>query len=110
MDLYNVIFTASARRQLRDYVAYIKTTLKNSVAAENLVVDARRTQTSLEAAAGSLPYCSHPKLREKGFRVIGFKQHNYIMLYRIEGKNAVVFAVYHQRQDYQEVFSDSIDF
>lgn len=109
MDLYEVIFTAAARRQLRSYVSYIRYTLLNKVAAESLVKDARETQNSLEAAAGSLPLCDHPKLREKEFRAFGFKKHKYVMIYKLEEKTAVVYAVYHQSQDYQEAFAEVID-
>ena len=104
MDLYDVVITPRAESQLLAYADYIVYTLLNEGAAKSLIQDARETQESLSKAAGSLQYCRNPILKRRGFRAICFRRHNYIMLYRIIDKTAYVEAIYHQSQDYENLF------
>ncbi|MCD8004892.1 MAG: hypothetical protein LUE91_04500 [Oscillospiraceae bacterium] len=59
----------------------------------------------LTTVAGSLQYCWHPELRERGYRAIDFKRHQYVMLYLVDGRDVYIEAIYHQRQDYETVFA-----
>lgn len=70
--------------------------------------DAIETVNELETVAGSLRKCGDPKLNELGYRKINFIHHKYVMIYRIESETAFVEAIYHQLQDYENVFLDSI--
>ena len=105
MDLFDVFISPKALEQLTSYVDYIHYTLLNPIAAESVWKDAMDTRDQLAAAAGSLKYCDHPELRQLGYRIIGFKRHRYVMLYRVEGKTAYVDGIYHQMQDYENTFA-----
>lgn len=85
-----------------DYIVY---TLFNDAAAKSVLADARETREALSKVASSLRYCEHPELRKREIRAIFFRRHQYVMLYRIEGTIVFVEAVYHQKQDYENVFS-----
>ena len=105
MDSYEVIITSHALSQLNDYVNYIQYTLFNDQAAESVWQDALDTSAQLETSAGSLCFCKHPKLKELGYRPIFFLHHDYVLLYRTENMIAYVDAVYHQLQDYENLFA-----
>lgn len=109
MDSYNVIISPKALAQLESYIDYLQYTLLNDQAARSVWQDARETQTRLSSVAGSLRYCTHPKLREEGYRAINFQRHRYLMLYRTEGTTAYVDAIYHQLQDYENTFADELN-
>ena len=108
MDLYNVIISPKALEQLDSYISYIQYTLMNEQAAENVWRDAQETRDRLERCAGSLSLCVHPQLRALGYRIIRFTHHRYVMLYRLDGRNAIVEAIYHTLQDYENTFSEDI--
>lgn len=105
MDSYEVIISPHALSQLNDYVSYIQYTLFNDQAAESVWQDALDTSAQLESSAGSLRFCKHPKLKELGYRPLFFLHHDYVMLYRTENLVAYVDAVYHQLQDYENLFA-----
>ena len=105
MDSFDVMISPKALEQLSRYVEYIHDTLLNPIAAERVWKDAMDTRDQLAAAAGSLPYCNHPELRQMGYRIIGFRHHKYVMLYRVNGKTAYVDGIYHQMQDYENTFA-----
>ena len=109
MDSYKVIVTPRALSLLDSYISYIQNVLKNEQAAEAVWQDAVETEIELETVAGSLAYCTHPKLQEHGYRLILFKKHRYLMLYRTEGRYAYVDAIYHQLQDYEGIFLREIE-
>lgn len=96
MDLFDVIVSPNAPSQLDSYVGYIQYTLLNEIAAKRLWEDAVETTRELQKAAGGLRLCTHPKLRDLGYRPIAFKHHRYVMLYRVQGTTAFVDAIYHQ--------------
>lgn len=104
MDLYDVRITDRALSQLEQYIEYIRYELGNPTAAENLWRDAVSTADELSRTAGNLAFCYHPKLRKHGYRVVSFRSHRYVMIYHIEDRVAYVDAVYHQLQDYQNLF------
>ncbi len=100
---YNVVITDKAKSQLDDYVRYIAVDLKNPDAARAVLGDAEETKNELSLVAGSLQICDNPKLKEYGYRKILFRRHRYLMLYRLVGVTAVVDAIYHQLQDYENL-------
>ena len=108
MDSFEIILSPKALSQLSRYIDYIHYTLLNPIAAENVWRDAVATQKQLETAAGSLRLCEHPALQRLGYRAIRFKKHRYVMLYRIEGRTAYIDGIYHQMQDYENTFADTI--
>lgn len=109
MDSYDVIISPRALTQLNDYIDYIQYTLFNEQAAFDVWHDALETRDDLSGIAGSLRCCTHPRLKEYGYHIVNFKRHHYIMLYRIEGKYVYVEAIYHQLQDYENIFVNDMD-
>ena len=105
MDLYKIIIAPEAMEQLNEYVSYIKYELLNESAARGVYDDATETGSELTKVAGSLQYCRSPLLRKYGYRVILFRHHQYLMVYRIEGKIAYVDGIFHQKQDYENLFA-----
>jgi len=105
MDLYDVIITPRAWKQLDDYIAYVQFTLLNEQAAKAIWLDAIETADKLKEVAGSLKFCTNSSLSELGYRPILFRHHNYVMLYRVEAQTAYVEAIYHTLQDYENTFA-----
>ncbi len=108
MDSFDVIISPKAFSQLNDYIDYLQYTLLNDQAAHNVWQDALDTRERLSNVAGSLKPCAHPQLKKNGYRPINFLRHSYLMLYRIEGRTAYVDAIYHQLQDYENIFADKL--
>lgn len=106
MDSYNVIISPKALSQLSAYIDYIQYTLLNEQAARTVWQDALETRSRLSLVAESLKYCKHPLLKERGYRLICFRRHRYVMLYRVVGADVYVDAIYHQLQDFENVFAD----
>ena len=104
MDLFEVVIVPKALQQLDKYIEYIRYTLLNEEAAGNVWLDALDTVSELESVAGSLHLCEHPVLHELGYRAKLFQRHDYVMLYRIEGRTAYVEGIYHLLQDYANIF------
>ena len=100
---YRVVITDKAKSQLDDYVRYIAVDLKNPDAARAILGDAEETKNELSLVAGSLQVCDNPRLKEYEYRKILFRRHRYLMLYRLVGSTAVVDAIYHQLQDYENI-------
>ncbi|MCM1156068.1 MAG: type II toxin-antitoxin system RelE/ParE family toxin [Ruminococcus flavefaciens] len=109
MDSFNVIISPKALSQLNNYIDYLQHTLLNDQAAYSIWQDALETQKQLSKTAKSLKLCSHPQLKEKGYHIINFTQHRYLMLYRVEGATVYVDAIYHQLQDYENVFATELN-
>ena len=108
MVSYKVITSPNALSQLDSYIDYIQHTLLNEQAANAVWDDAVKTTTELENVAGSLRFCDDPDLKALGYRKISFIRHRYVMIYRIENNTAYVEAIYHQLQDYENIFMDSL--
>ena len=108
MDTYKVIISPYALSQLTAHHDYLLKILKNEQAAASMWADALRTIERLSVLAGSLKYCRAPQLHHLGYHIIHFKSHKYLMLYRIENQTAYIEAIYHELQDYENLFSDKI--
>lgn len=109
MASFEVIIAPRALEQLESYIDYIQYTLLNPIAAQSVWKDALESERELLRVADSLRYCDNPRLRELGYRLFSFKRHRYVMLYRVEGKKVFVDAVYHQMQDYENIFSKWVE-
>ncbi|MCD7751102.1 MAG: type II toxin-antitoxin system RelE/ParE family toxin [Lachnospiraceae bacterium] len=109
MDSFNVIMAPRAWNQLNEFVDYIQFTLLNEQAAKSVYNDALETIEKLRIAADSLQYCRNPRLRKRGYRAINFRRHQYLMLYLVSGRNVYVEAVYHQQQDYENTFAETLN-
>lgn len=110
MDSFDVIISPKALAQLNDYIDYLQYTLLNEQAARNVWQDALDTMDELSKVAESLKPCTNPLLKKYGYRPMNFLRHRYLMLYRVEGQTAYVDAIYHQLQDYENIFVNKLDF
>ncbi len=98
---YKVIVTCDAENDLDRYVRYLLFEKRSEQAAGNLLDDFEETVRILSGVAGSLKPCDNPRLKEQGYKRISYQRHRYFMLFRVEGKNAVVDALFHELQDYE---------
>ncbi len=98
---YNVIVTEDAENELDQYIRYLLFDKVSEQAASNLLTDFEETVEVLSGVAGSLRYCDNPRLSEQGYKRINFQRHRYFMLFRIEGDDAIVDAIFHKLQDYE---------
>ncbi|MCD8015697.1 MAG: type II toxin-antitoxin system RelE/ParE family toxin [Lachnospiraceae bacterium] len=98
---YKVIVTMDAENDLNEYIRYLLFEKRNEQAAGNLMDDFEETVQVLSRAAGSLKPCENPGLKQRGYKRINFRSHRYFMLFRLEGNDAIVDAIFHELQDYE---------
>lgn len=98
---YKVVITNAAMRQFDRYLGYVVHTLQNKQAARNILQDFRQTVKELSTTAGSMKLMNGPDLAKRGYRKLNFQKHNYLMIYRIEDNTAIVDAIFHTLQDYE---------
>ncbi|MCD8224271.1 MAG: type II toxin-antitoxin system RelE/ParE family toxin [Clostridiales bacterium] len=98
---YNVIVTSDAENDLDRYTRYLLFEKRNEQTAGNLINDFEETVQILSRVAGSLKPCENPRLKAQGYKRINFQRHRYFMLFRIEESNAIVDALFHEMQDYE---------
>lgn len=99
---YRVIVTDDVFEDLDDILYYLLFVLKNEQAAQDVLDDFELTKKRLSHMAGSLKLCENSKLREKGYRRLGFKRHSYFLLYRIEENLVIIDAIFHDLQDFEK--------
>ena len=102
-----VVMTKYAYNQLKQYIGYIKEQFKSEQAASAVLEDARDTNEALKNVAESLKYCDDPELKALGYRTIHFKRHRYFYVYEVKKKKAYIEAVYHDLQDYENIFKST---
>lgn len=85
-------------------VYYVRYILKNPIAAEKVIQDAEKTMNKLTYLAESLKLCEEPELAIQGYRVIFFQKHDYVMLYRVDENTVYIDGIFHQLQNYQNIF------
>ncbi|MCC8127012.1 MAG: type II toxin-antitoxin system RelE/ParE family toxin [Clostridiales bacterium] len=98
---YNVIVTCDAENDLDRYIRYLLLEKRNEQAAGNLLDDFEETVSVLSRVAESLKFCDNPRLKEQGYKRISLQRHRYFMLFRVEGNDAIVDALFHELQDYE---------
>ena len=103
-----VVITDYARNQLDESVLYILLEKKNPQAAKALTTDARLTRKRLLDVADSLRDCDDEDLKALGYKKILFKNHDYLFLYQVIDDTAYVQAMYHQSQDYENLFKTEV--
>ena len=102
--IYNVQMTQRAKEQLDAFVRYLVSDLNNRQAASNLLSDAADAEESLAYVAASLPFCDDLDLRKRDIRVFHFAKHRYLWLYQVKEDTAYILAMYHELQDYENIF------
>ena len=66
--------------------------------------DFDNTIEKLGIVADKLSFCKSERLRKIGLRKIGFKDHSYLLIYRIVNDIVIVEGMYHELQDYENMF------
>jgi len=101
---YKVIITPPAKRRLDMYIGYTALTLKNKQGAKAIEDDARETKKRLSKCADAIAYCTNEILAAHGYRKFMFKEHDFFMVYRIDGSNVIVEGMFHELQDFESIF------
>lgn len=73
---------------------------RNEQAYDAVEEDYFKTIEELSRVAGSLQDPPEPELRERGLKRIHFLKHDYVMLYWIDGDEAVIVYIFHEKEDY----------
>ena len=106
--VYKVIITPPAKKSLDKYIRYTAITLQNKEAAIAIIEDARNTKNRLAKIANIISPCQHPVLAQFEYRKIHFRKHDFFMVYRIEGDKVIVDGMFHDLQDFDAVFIDTL--
>ena len=104
----NVVITRRAQDQLDSYVLYLLMEKSSQQAAKALVADARKTKEALLNIGGILGRCADEELKALGYQKIHFRNHAYFFIYRIIDNVAYIEAVYHELQDYENLFKTEV--
>ena len=80
----------------------------NSQAADALMDDVIQTQQRLINMAVSLNYLRDRDLRTLGYKKIRLRKHRYLFIFRIQDDVAYIDAMYHELQDYENLFKDVV--
>ena len=101
---YEVIITDRAKEQAEAFVQYLLFEKQSPQAASNLLDAIEETKESLSLIAGFLRYCEDPDLRAMNYKVIFFRRMRYLWFFQINDGRVEVKAMYHQLQDYENLF------
>ncbi len=102
MKKYRVIVSPDAKDDLRRALTYIKKELKNPQAARSVMDDYITTRKTLSKTAGSLKESESDSIcGKRGLKRINFLRHNYFILFRLDGDDAVVTNIFHDLEDYE---------
>lgn len=110
LKTYTVIMAPRAQELLDEYLYYILTEFQDPITVDRVSDDALRTIETLKNVAGSLTFLRDPDLRSLGYRKINFIYHDYVMIYRVEENDDIarIVAIYHQMQDYENLFAHEL--
>lgn len=68
----------------------------------NVIFDFEDTIEALSRVAGSIRYCEDGDLRKRGYKRRDFLNHDYFVLFRIEGNKVYVDDIFHELQDFKK--------
>ena len=97
---YKVLVTAEADSDIDEVIGYIVNSLKNPIAAKNLLSEIESSYDILMESPEAFACCEDGYLRELGYRKIPVK--NYIIFYRVDHaeKTVYIMRVIYGRRDY----------
>ncbi len=112
MKEYRVIVAPEAEQQIMSYLAYILFVLNSEQAYKSVKGDYYKTLERLKTNAGSIRNPGEPELLERNLKKILFKDHNYVMLFRVTDEDsempvAEVVKIFHTLEDYQNKLKDT---
>ena len=100
MKTYNVIVEPEAKKQMRRHLSYIKNKLKNPQAADNVYHDFLASAEKLSTIAGSIKEPEDEALIKRRLKRKNFDQHEFFMLFKVDGDKAKVTNVFHFRENF----------
>ncbi len=104
MALYVVETTDRAQDHFRGHIGYILYKLKNPDAAWNLRDALTKAEEELADHPETAPFCTDPALSGFGYRKKMILDTRYLCICRIEGDTVWIEGIYHELQDYENLF------
>ena len=104
MALYDVKTTDLAQDHFRGHIGYILEKLKNPDAAWNFRDALEKAITELEDHPETAPFCSDPALSGFRYRKKMILDTRYLCICRIDGDIVWIEGIYHELQDYENLF------
>jgi plasmid stabilization system protein ParE len=98
---FNVELSELAEMQYDNILSYTAYKLKNPQAVKNIMDDFDDTIAKLETMADAFGYCNSERLKELGLHKIGFANHHYLFVYRVNKSQVIIEGMYHELQDYE---------
>ena len=100
MKTYKITATPDALERLNRYLQYLLFVKKSEQAYDAVLDDYFKTIDNLSRMAGSIHESFKPELKKRGLREIFFTEHDYVLLYWLDGDEAVVLYMFHTSEDY----------
>ncbi len=100
MKKYNVTITPNVYDKLNQYLSYLLFVIKSKQAFDAVKKDFKETIEELSRVALSLQDPPEIELRKRNLKRIHFRRHKYILLYWLDGDEAVVVYIFHESEDY----------
>lgn len=100
MKTYKVTLVPEAEAQIRKYLAYLLLVKQSEQAYNAVKEDYHETIDALSTIAGSIGAPPQQKLRDRGIKKMLFQRHQYVMLFYVDGEEAVVTKIFHTSEDY----------
>ena len=97
---YRIEITQRANELLDSIILYVAVKLNNPGAARAILGDVSEAYDRLEYMAEMIAYCEDPILAEKGFRKIGLKSHDYVIVYKVRGDTVTIEGFFHELENY----------
>lgn len=100
MKQYKVTITPDALDMLNQRLAYLLFVKKSEQAYDAVEEDYYDTLEELSNVAGAIQEPNEPELKSRGLKRLHFLRHKYVMLYWLDGNEAVVVYIFHETEDY----------
>lgn len=101
MKKYKVVVTPEAYANFRRILAYLSRNKKNKQAAGNVMRDYQKTKKILSDIAGSIREPESEALKSRNLKRLNFGNHDYFLLFRIDGDKAIVTNIFHASEDFE---------
>ena len=98
---YKLVIPEHTERQIDRCIDYIVHTLRNPSAAGAVLDDLENAYTQLEQMAESYALCEDPYLQSKGYRKLALEKHDYLFIYRVNGKTVYLVGFFHMLENYR---------
>lgn len=101
MKSYKVRMSPRARADLKNRISYLVNIKKNPQAAAGVMDDFHKTRAMLESIAGSIKEPDSEILKSRKLKRINFREHDYFILYRIDGNTVMIMNFFHALENFE---------